>query len=567
MVHRFPTFEIDEPCRELRSGEGTVALQPRVFDLLVYLVTNRDRVVSKDELLDKVWSDVVVADGSLQRAVSMLRSTLDKLGAPDAIRTYARKGYRFCADGTPASSSVWDPAAAAKRTQADIERLTAAELQEWAQNAQCHGKNEASIAPLEQAAAVFEKSGQTRRAAWIAVLLAQVRMDWNDSAMCSGWYRRAQRLLERQKIGPEHGYLYFLGGRIALFQNDLEAAKALGEQTWEIGVKLGDRDLQNLGLLCLGEAKVFLGDIREGLAALDEACVAVAADGLSSWVGSLVYCGVIYTCMTRSDWQRAGEWTEQFTRWGAGRGLVSYPGLCRMHRAEVLTVRGKLREAEEEIRLTHEILCPNSPWVEAEVWRTQGETMLAKGDLEAARAAFEKASEFGWEVQFELSLHMLESEDFAGAAETLSRALAENTFSCRSRRGRALCSLIVAASRAGRKAEARRALTDLERVPELTSTPGLQTLALAARAELAAAEGRVRDAISKLREAIRAWVQMDATLATGRGRCRLAELLAAEGDHEFARLELKAAETLFEEAGAGPLAKKVRAMQKGLRGK
>jgi DNA-binding winged helix-turn-helix (wHTH) protein len=567
MVHRFPSFEIDEPRRELRSGEDAVALQPRVFDLLVYLVKNRERVVPKDELLDEVWSDVVVADGSLQRAVSLLRSTLEKLGAPDAIRTYARKGYRFCADSASAASSAWDPEAASKRTQADIERMTPAELQEWAQNAQCHGRNEAAIAPLEQAVAAFAASGQKRRAAWIAALLAQVRMDWRDHAMCSGWYRRARRLLEGQEVGQEHGYLDFLGGRIALFQNDLEAAKALGEQTWEIGVKLGDRDLQNLGLLCLGEAKVFLGEVREGLAALDEACVAVAADGLSSWVGSLVYCGVIYTCMTRSDWQRAGEWTEQFARWGEGRGLVSYPGLCRMHRAEVLTVRGKLREAEEEIRLTHEILCQNSPWVEAEVWRTQGETMLAKGDLEAARMAFEKASEFGWEVQFELALHMLESGDFAAAAATFSTALSENTFSCRSRRGRALCSLIIAASRAGRKSEARQALAELERVPELTSTPGLQTLALAARAEFAAVEGHASEAISLLREAIRAWVQMEATLATGRGRWRLAELLAAQGDHEFARLELKAAEALFEESGADPLVKKVRAMQKSLRGK
>src|SRR5690606_966791 len=98
MVHRFQTFEIDEPRRELRAGSEVISLQPRGFDLLVYLVRNRDRVVPKDELLDAVWSDVIVADGSLQRAVSLLRSTLEKLGAVDAIRTYPRRGYRFCAN-------------------------------------------------------------------------------------------------------------------------------------------------------------------------------------------------------------------------------------------------------------------------------------------------------------------------------------------------------------------------------------------------------------------------------------------------------------------------------------
>jgi DNA-binding winged helix-turn-helix (wHTH) protein/tetratricopeptide (TPR) repeat protein len=564
MIHRFPTFEIDEPLRELRAGGESIALQPRVFDLLVYLVKNSDRVVPKDELLDVVWSDVVVADGSLQRAVSLLRSTLEKLGAPDVIRTYARKGYRFCADESPVQSSTWDPVAAAKRTQEDIERMTPAELQEWTQNAQCHGRNEAAIAPLEQAVAVFTSSGQTRRAAWIATLLAQVRMEWRDFAVCSGWYHRAQRLLEGQEIGIEHGYLSFLGSRLAIFQNDLEGSKTLGEQTWEIGVKLGDRDLQNLGLLALGEARVFLGEVREGLAALDEAGVAVAADGLSSWVGALVYCGVIYTCMTRSDWQRAGEWTEQFSRWGAGRGLTSYPGLCRMHRAEVLTVKGRLREAEEELRLSLQTLAVSSPWTEGEVWRVQGETCLAKGDLAGARAALEKAMENGWEVQYELAVIMLAEGDAAGAADAIGRAIRENAYSCRSRRGRALCSLAVAASRAGRLKEAREALSEVERLPELIATPALQNHVVIARAELAAAEGRRREAIGLMREAVRNWMFMEAPLAAGEVRCRLAEWLSAEGEAEFARLELKAAEALFDEAGADLQVKNVRARLKSV---
>jgi DNA-binding winged helix-turn-helix (wHTH) protein len=96
MVHRFPSFEIDEPARELRAGSRVLALQPRVFDLLVYLAKNRGRVVPKDELLDTLWADVTVADGSLQRAVSLARAALAEAGAPDVIRTHARRGYRFC---------------------------------------------------------------------------------------------------------------------------------------------------------------------------------------------------------------------------------------------------------------------------------------------------------------------------------------------------------------------------------------------------------------------------------------------------------------------------------------
>ena len=73
MVHRFPSFEIDEQTREIHAGSRVLEMQPRVFDLLVYLARNRERVVTKDELLDKIWPDVTVADGSLQRAVSLAR--------------------------------------------------------------------------------------------------------------------------------------------------------------------------------------------------------------------------------------------------------------------------------------------------------------------------------------------------------------------------------------------------------------------------------------------------------------------------------------------------------------
>lgn len=550
MVHRFPTFEIDEPRREVRAGRQVVSLQPRVFDLLVYLVKNRERVVPKDELLDVVWSDVVVADGSLQRAVSLLRATLEKFGAGQAVRTHARRGYRFCTDEGPSvSGKIWDPEAAGQRTFAEIEALSSDDLQIWAQNAQCHGRNEPAIAPLERAVGSFLAVGEKRRAAWIGTLLAQVRMEWRDFALSRGWYHRARRLLEGEPVGREQGYLSFLGSRLALFENDLASAATLGEETRAIGDALRDPDLQNLGLLCIGEAKVFLGEIRSGLAALDEAGVAVAADGLSPWAGALVYCGVIYTCMTRSDWQRAGEWTEQFSRWGEDKGLTSYPGLCRMHRAEVLTVRGHLREAEEEIRLSHEILAPNSPWLEGEIWRVQGETLLLQEDFVAARSAFARAMEIGWEVQLELALVQLGEGNFAASADTLARALTENAYSCRSRRGRALCALVLAASRAGRLDEARQALKEIDAAPELTSTPGLQNYALTARAELAAAEGNCREAIRLLREAVRAALAMEAPLAAAQSRRRLASLLAEEGDLEFARLELKAAEALLTEAG------------------
>src|SRR5437588_41729 len=114
MVHRFGAYELDEAQRELRLQGRELALQPKVFDLLLYLVRNRDRVVSKEELLDTLWADVIVADGALQRAMSLVRTALRPGGSRESIRTFARHGYRFCAlvAGDEAAARGWHNRAA-----------------------------------------------------------------------------------------------------------------------------------------------------------------------------------------------------------------------------------------------------------------------------------------------------------------------------------------------------------------------------------------------------------------------------------------------------------------------
>jgi len=97
MSYRFENLLLDAERRELRAGEKLLKLQPRVFDLILYLVRNRDRVIGKEELLDRLWPDVIVVEGALQRAVSLARSCMREACGKDCIRTHARKGYRFVA--------------------------------------------------------------------------------------------------------------------------------------------------------------------------------------------------------------------------------------------------------------------------------------------------------------------------------------------------------------------------------------------------------------------------------------------------------------------------------------
>jgi len=89
--HRFGSFELQLDERRLLKGELAVALRPRAFDLLVALVDQAGHLVTKDELLDKVWPKMVVEEAALHVQISALRKIL---GA-DAIATVSGRGYRF----------------------------------------------------------------------------------------------------------------------------------------------------------------------------------------------------------------------------------------------------------------------------------------------------------------------------------------------------------------------------------------------------------------------------------------------------------------------------------------
>jgi pimeloyl-ACP methyl ester carboxylesterase/DNA-binding winged helix-turn-helix (wHTH) protein len=92
----FENHALDVERRELRRGAELISLEPQVFDLLVYLVRNRDRVVSKDDLLQAVWGGRIVSESTLTSRINAARRAIGDSGeAQKLIRTIARKGIRF----------------------------------------------------------------------------------------------------------------------------------------------------------------------------------------------------------------------------------------------------------------------------------------------------------------------------------------------------------------------------------------------------------------------------------------------------------------------------------------
>ena len=110
MQFLFENYCLDADRRELKRGSELIAIGPKVFDLLLYLVQNREQVVTRDDLLEAVWGGRIVSESTLTSHINAVRKAIGDTGKEQRlIRTVARKGIRFVgkiAEEVPADASV-----------------------------------------------------------------------------------------------------------------------------------------------------------------------------------------------------------------------------------------------------------------------------------------------------------------------------------------------------------------------------------------------------------------------------------------------------------------------------
>src|SRR5258705_11194747 len=100
-LYRFGQFALDSRKRTLSRADSPVSLTPKAFDVLLFLVQNPNRLVTKDELLQAVWGDTFVEEGNLTQYISHLRKALgDNSEDTRLIVTITRKGYQFTGNVT-----------------------------------------------------------------------------------------------------------------------------------------------------------------------------------------------------------------------------------------------------------------------------------------------------------------------------------------------------------------------------------------------------------------------------------------------------------------------------------
>ena len=130
-IYEFGSFRLDPRNRELRRGAEAIALTPKVFDVLLALVERHGQLVSKDDLLQRVWPDTHVTEANLSQAVFVLRKALGETASTQRyIATVAGSGYRFTPE-VRVVTSVAPPVANEQRAASIPAAPAAPDAQGW----------------------------------------------------------------------------------------------------------------------------------------------------------------------------------------------------------------------------------------------------------------------------------------------------------------------------------------------------------------------------------------------------------------------------------------------------
>ena len=271
--------------------------------------------------------------------------------------------------------------------------------------------------------------GAVHRAAYFGGRVAQGLGFKGDLGRCRGWVDRTARLLEDAGIDcVEQGYLEYGLAMMRLFEaGDIAGARAGFVQAGKIGARFAHRELVTLARIGEGRMLIYLGEIAEGMALLDEAMASIEARELSPIATGDAYCTVIDACAELFDLGRCRAWTESFVRWcDTQQELVLYRGHCFLHRAEMLELQGAWPEALAEARhACDRLAAPVNPAPLGGACMIEGDLLRLVGDLDGAEAAYQRANELGRDPQPGLALLRLAQGRVDVADAMIRRVLGE----------------------------------------------------------------------------------------------------------------------------------------------
>ena len=235
-----------------------------------------------------------------------------------------------------------------------------------------------------------------------------------------------------------------------------------------------------------------------------------------------IYCNLMLVCWQLADWRRAGEWTEVTARWcetmpGAG----PFMGICRVHRAQVLQVRGEWREAEAEARRVIGELAGFMPSMVGEAHYALADLLRQRGELVAAGESYRAAHRLGRDPCPGLALLRLAQGRRQAAVSSIARAL-EDAAEEPLTRARLLPAAVEIALAVDDVRRTRGGAEELSAIASRYGTLGLRAEADAACGAVLLAEAEARAAVARFESAVRAFQDLRMPYQAARARLLLA---------------------------------------------
>jgi ATP/maltotriose-dependent transcriptional regulator MalT len=535
-------------CRPLQ-GDDVVAQPASVKEIAAELVVTEAAV--KQHLLH-LYDKLGIAAGGERRRVALAREAirLDLVEAParvltrptvvDGSLTTAREAFQH--RRWEEAAELFAEADSREPLVAD-DRLLLAEALMWA------NRHAESFTAKERAYQAYLRSGDERRAGYVAGLLTIHHANRLEMAVASGWLAKAHKLLEREPDSREYGYLAFVLTLLKEAAGEWDAVLELAERMRELGRRHGDADLEALGLAYQGLVATRRGPLEEGARLLDEAMASAVGGELGTLATGVIYCRMIGACLALHDYRRAGEWTDVVDRCAHTTGLGGFPGDCRTHRTALLVKRGAWAQGEQEALQAFEETqlfdLPHTGAVACEL----GELRRRRGDLDGAEEAFSRAYEFGFNPRAGMALVQLARGDVGSAAASIDEALADTGLDALAREPLLLARVEIALVE-GNLAALRTAAHELDETARAFGTPALGADAAYANGAAELTGGAATEAARLLTLAQRLWLDAEEPYEAARARELLADAQLANGKPDSAKLELRAARAAFDRLGA-----------------